>query len=361
MAVSGTPGAALGGLGPAWTGRRVTVRRQRPDGMLSDVVGTLEQIDDTHLWVRRRGGDLTVVDRTTVRAVRLVPPPPPRRLRASVEEVEAVGASCWPAGRTVSLGGWLLRSADGVSRRANSVVITGPPDRPVDQALTRVEEFYAAAAPGGLVPQVQVPVGHPLEAELAAAGWVPEPGPPPEGAVLVQVAAVDDALGALGALGIQGGRGLAAPPDLVVPDPRAPGSVVAHPGLTPGWVDRYRGSRAPRSDAALYALQAILTTPPAGGEVTLARVQPPGVRVPAAVGRGAVVGPWVSLSAVSVAAEQRRTGLARAVIAHLLAWGRDRGARWAHLLVATDNAPARSLYASCGFVTHHALRWWRPA
>lgn len=76
-----------------------------------------------------------------------------------------------------------------------------------------------------------------------------------------------------------------------------------------------------------------------------------------AEGHGAVDGDWLGLHGVQVAPPYRRQGLATTVIAGLLEWGAEHGARTAWLHVETDNAPAIALYEGLGFTTHHTCRY----
>ena len=58
-----------------------------------------------------------------------------------------------------------------------------------------------------------------------------------------------------------------------------------------------------------------------------------------------------------VAESRRRRGLGLAVMAALLEWGAEQGARTAYLQVLGDNGPALGLYERLGFGTHHAYRY----
>ena len=53
---------------------------------------------------------------------------------------------------------------------------------------------------------------------------------------------------------------------------------------------------------------------------------------------------------------ERRRGHARALMAGLLAWGREQGSRHAYLQVVEANAPAMALYASLGYAPLY--RYW---
>ena len=76
-----------------------------------------------------------------------------------------------------------------------------------------------------------------------------------------------------------------------------------------------------------------------------------------AIGRVASARGWTGIAAVEVAPDARRRGLAQAVMAGLLAWGRDRGDRAAYLQVARANDAARALYDRLGFTDHSGYHY----
>ncbi|MDO7868922.1 GNAT family N-acetyltransferase [Nocardioides jiangxiensis] len=76
-----------------------------------------------------------------------------------------------------------------------------------------------------------------------------------------------------------------------------------------------------------------------------------------AEGLAAVDGDWIGIHDLLVDPARRRQGLARATVAALLEWGVEQGASTAWLHVEADNVPARTLYESLGFVTHHRMRY----
>lgn len=68
-------------------GARVVIRyRLRPGEhgafgeQLSDVLGYVTEVDDTHVSVETRGGTVSI-ERTAITHAKTVPPPPPRRQR----------------------------------------------------------------------------------------------------------------------------------------------------------------------------------------------------------------------------------------------------------------------------------------
>ncbi|MGY2702134.1 GNAT family N-acetyltransferase [Nocardioides sp. HB32] len=80
-----------------------------------------------------------------------------------------------------------------------------------------------------------------------------------------------------------------------------------------------------------------------------------------ASGVAAYADDWVGFRSIEVSPDQRRQGLALAVMDVLLEWGAERGATTAYLQVLGDNTPAVALYEGLGFTTHHAYRYLAPA
>lgn len=66
-------------LTPDDVGKRVTTRRQLPNGAYSDAIGELESWTEGVLRIRRRDGSVTEIAEATLVAGKVVPPPPPRR------------------------------------------------------------------------------------------------------------------------------------------------------------------------------------------------------------------------------------------------------------------------------------------
>jgi ribosomal protein S18 acetylase RimI-like enzyme len=73
-----------------------------------------------------------------------------------------------------------------------------------------------------------------------------------------------------------------------------------------------------------------------------------------------IAGAWAGLAAVEVAAAYRRRGLATAVVARLVGWALERGARWCYLQVSPDNDAALALWRRYGFRPHHRYHYLEP-
>ena len=241
----------------------------------------------------------------------------------SIAELEAVAAAGWRAPDEASLGGWLLRAAEGFTGRGNSALAVGDPGLPLADALTRVCDWYAAR---GLPPLVAVP--HPLgrpgdghvDRFLDRRGWGVRSGP----AVVMTAATASVA-----------NSGTAADAEL-------------RPEPDQAWLDLYHGYRKQLPPVARRLLlsapfQAFASIRRDGGIV--------------AIGRVAVAAGWGGLSAVAVHPGHRRAGLATAITVALAEAAAGQGAARLYLQVEEDNTAAMALYARCGFTGHHRYHY----
>lgn len=292
----------------------MTVRHRTPSGSATDVVGDLVAHDGRRLLIRDRDG---VEHAVTLADVIAGHPVAARPAPGRVVELEHVAAAGWPAVETEPLGDWLLRAAGGFTGRANSALAIGDPGVPFATAADRVRAWYAAR---GLPGRAAVVLPSPEDDAFAALGWTPQD------AVLVQAADVASVLDAL-------------PPSPV------PVDVLAEP--SDAWLARYTARGRVTADG-----RRVLT----GGEsVGFAQICDGPALL--AIGRGVVVADWLGVSAIEVDPAVRGRGYGKAVTRALLEWGAAGGARRAYLQVQAHNAPARALYASLGFRTHHRYRY----
>ncbi len=295
---------------PNWTGRRVSVRRvveRAPDGRLlqGDVVGELVSVDAQTAVVETAGG-LVEVPLALVTAARLVAPSTRDDL-----ELQGIAARALRAQHSAELDGWLLRADPGRPRRANSVLPRAQLRLPLDEALSRAHDWYAALGKPVLV-QVPYPARRLLDAALDERGWTYEA--PSQ----VLVAGLDR---------------LARPEAPAVRIDDAPDDA---------WLAATGGDRA------------LLTR---HDTVAFASVRD-GARVVAAA-RGCVDGGWLALSAVVVEQSQRRRGHATRLSAALAGWATGLGARRGYLQVERENTAALALYTGLGFWLHHEYHYRR--
>ncbi|WP_435080672.1 GNAT family N-acetyltransferase [Clavibacter michiganensis] len=254
----------------------------------------------------------------------------PRAAAALLDDLAERG---WPAEHRERHGGWILRAAGGVTKRANSALPAGPVADP-DAALDAVEAF---ARDHGIDACVQVsPASEPadLASRLAARGYVAE------ARTLVQVA---DA--AAVAERLAGARN--ADPALAVTVADAPDDA---------WLDAWWSVDGRGGSAELAVARGILERGPS----VYAAVRDgdrDGDRV-LATARLALVGGWGGLFAVATRPEARRRGLSRAVMGAAVRAGVERGITDLWLQVVAENDGARALYDGLGFQTASRYEYW---
>ena len=249
-----------------------------------------------------------------------------RRSPLGVEELERVAARGWQGLEQADLGGWLLRAGGGFTGRANSALVVGDPGMPLPDAVDAVTGWYAER---GLRPCAQLPgvQSRAADAAFAAAGWERD----------------EDTLVLTAPIGASRPAGAGA--DVAVDLAPAPDDA---------WLAgyRYRGGPLPASAVPVLTHAA---------DVVFASVRlAPDPAPLAAVARGVLTDGWLGVTAVTVAEQHRRRGLATAVMGALQDWAAERGAHSVYLQVVAGNAPARALYRRTGFIEHHRYHYRRP-
>jgi N-acetylglutamate synthase len=243
----------------------------------------------------------------------------------SIDDLELAAAPAWRACEEDRLGDWLLRAAGGFTGRANSVLAVGDPGLPPAAAIEKVRGWYSERGRPAMI-AVPYPTGQPaasaLDRLLAGLGWT----------IRADAATVMTAEGSKVAASV-----------------RADGAVVefdAEPDAA--WLARYHYRGGPLPQMALT----LLTSAPwqefgsvRSGDQTIA------------IGRVAGASDWAGLTAIEVAPEHRRKGLAVAITAALAARAASRGFPNLYLQVTDDNTAARSLYRRLGFTDHHGYHY----
>lgn len=247
-----------------------------------------------------------------------VPPRPSHLTRVSARDAELRGLGLIPGMETEELGDWVLRTDPApvgrLLKRANSCLALGSPGLPFAAALERLLAFYAAR---DRAPMAQVEQGSAVEADFLAAGWQPL-GRGDASFQATPLARLHRLLGQIAQ----------------VQDSHAGGA----PVLAPGTVAEPRPGSTTAATAELHDAQ--------------------GARI--AAGSAVLDGDWLGVHGLSVDPAHRRRGLATAVMAELVEWGAEHGARTVWLHVEADNAPALAMYERLGFSEHHAVRYLVP-
>jgi ribosomal protein S18 acetylase RimI-like enzyme len=233
------------------------------------------------------------------------------RLRASVEEA---CLNAWPALKEIYYDGWLLRFAQGETRRTNSVNVLAPGARGLDEKIAYCEHIYA---------------DHGLPAYFRIRSY-DDP-------------ALGEALDARGFRAEDDTRTLfldfaATPPGEasrnveMMDGPPSAEWFAAH--------ERFTGQ--PSTDVRRRLLD-LVAIPAAFAAV---RAEDGAI---ASVAYGAIHDRILNLQWVATDPARRRGGFSRATLSELLLWAEASGAEGACLQVVADNTPAVALYESMGF------------
>jgi GNAT superfamily N-acetyltransferase len=138
-------------LDPGLIGQRLTLRLHDPEGGYRDLVGVLESATT----IRMRSGEIVEFDPQQIAIVHPIKEIVSKAgsgapLSLRIAELEALSTLTWPPREIKEMGQWRIRISDGVTYRANSVFVAGPPPfgEPgfdIDNAIDQVEKIYAAS------------------------------------------------------------------------------------------------------------------------------------------------------------------------------------------------------------------------
>jgi GNAT superfamily N-acetyltransferase len=238
-----------------------------------------------------------------------------------IRQIEEISLNALPALKTVFYDGWVLRFADGYTRRANSV---NPIYESTVESVEKIEYCEELFEESGIqlnfkMTEQATPGG--LDKELDAFGYRREAG------CYLQVAGTKD----------------------VEPDIKA--EMLGLPDS--GWADTYtfiypkytQYRNLIKTLAGLIVPQKVFMLIKENGRT-------------AAVGYAVVEDGYVGLYDIAVVESARRKGFGRQIVKNLMKFGRENGADKAYLQVLTANDPALKLYESLGFKTGYEY-WYR--
>lgn len=298
-------------------GSRVVLRYRLPPGYshpMTDVIGTLDRLDDAVVAVTTERGEHIQVSRERVVALKSLAARPIRT--SEIRALEEAASDGWPGLEQEWIDGWILKAGNGFTGRANSATPLHPDAG--DRSLPEIAAWYADR---GLLPRLLLP---------DRLGSVP-PGWRSAQDVIVMAADVTDFVAPQ------------SPPIVVTAEPDS------------AWLAAYHHHGEPTPASGVPVLAAVRD-----GVLGFVRLGDPAVTL--AVARAAVTGApdgrrWVGLTAVEVAPGHRRRGLGTLVCASAIDWGRQQGATHAYLQVESSNLAAVSMYREMGFVEHHRYRY----
>lgn len=236
--------------------------------------------------------------------------------------LEEVSLNAWPAIQTTLYDGWLLRLANGYTRRANSVTALYPGTLAVEDKVRACERFYREQGQTPvfrLTPFAQPPE---LDAYLAGQGYRRRD--------TTSVQAVD----------LASFYGAGSKRAYMLPD---------RSGVEM-WLGSFHRMNPQRADLKTHRQLLSLIV----GTLCPMVLMVDGQEV--ACGLGVLTGEFFGLFDVVTDPYHRRLGYGMELARSLLDWGQAMRARTAYLQVMADNAAALPLYARLGF--EEVYRYW---
>ncbi|GBG12231.1 hypothetical protein PAT3040_07099 [Paenibacillus agaridevorans] len=244
-------------------------------------------------------------------------------IAAEYKRLEEISLNGWPALQTVLLGGWLVRFADGYTKRSNSVsaIYDGFPE--ADEKIRICEALYRAR---GLAPVFKVtPFVHPgdLDDRLQSRGY----------------GKIDHTLVKAAPL-----AGIEAPSreDLTLTEE-----------ITEVWLDAVAELQKLTPSQRETTRRMFANRPLKQG---FAMLEENGR--PVACGLAVIEDGWAGLYDIVTAPEARGRGFGEAITRGLFRYAHKQGARMGYLLVVRDNTAANGLYDKLGFETVYEY-WYR--
>ncbi|AEX72906.1 N-acetylglutamate synthase, CG3035 family [Corynebacterium diphtheriae] len=290
-------------------GDRIVVRQEE-----FDTIGHVLSVDPLIVRPHARGGLPSNAEPVRIDNPLMIKRLSPRTVRnADIRAIEVATAKAFPGIEHTWCGQWLLRAGDGVTERSNSAAPLGPQALFTPVPYEEIKEFYRRHNLPALI----------LVPERIAPAIL---GDGPE--IIVMTHPLDN----VSEINDVHAEFLDQPDD--------------------EWLELYhfRGKALPR-----HALELLRTT--IDGRMCFGRLKRDGKTV--AITRGTITDGYLGYSAVEVAPEYRRQGLATELGAAMLAWGKAHGAHTAYLQVIESNAAGIGLYHKLGFVEHHRHKYVR--
>jgi ribosomal protein S18 acetylase RimI-like enzyme len=238
-----------------------------------------------------------------------------------IRHLEELSMNAWPALRTLLYDGWVVRFANGYTKRANSVNPLYASTGSVEEKITACEQLYWRENLGVVFKMTSSVYPNDLDETLARCGYRLHA---PTSVQTLELAGVDGC-------------------------PMTDSTLTETP--SEGWLrdlcrlsgidDRHR----------VTLRQMIGNLVPEGGFISLRH----GGQV-VACGMGVVQDGFIGLFDIVTDAGFRHRGFGRQVVLDLLAWGKGQSAHTAYLQVMLDNGPALRLYSKVGF--REVYQYW---
>jgi N-acetylglutamate synthase len=238
-----------------------------------------------------------------------------------VRQFEELSNNAWPALQTMQYDGWILRFANGVTKRSNSVNMLYPSFLDPDEKISFCEDIYASQK---ITPCFKItPITEPpdMDQRLATRGYFIH------SVVSFQTMKISS----------------------IPPGPIQ--EICIETELNPRWIDDFirMNEFDPCRKSTYIGIMKQLHLPKC--LISLSR---DGRTI--GVGLGVLEGNFLGLFDIVVDKAFRKTGLGYLIVENILRWGRKYGADTTYLQVLSDNMPAIMLYEKMGFT--EAYQYW---
>jgi N-acetylglutamate synthase len=245
-------------------------------------------------------------------------------MRAEQLKIEELSLSAWPALQTRVYDGWILRFAEGFTRRSNSVNPLYASTLGLDEKIRVCEGIYAERGLPTIFKMLDCEEHEALDSALAARAYASE---------------AETSLRTMDLSRIEGAAGKAGRAELEV-----------GPSFDEAWIGAFcdcsglEAEREPvRRILANVATRKIAVRASIGGRVV-------------GCGYGALDQAYVGIFDIVVAPDMRGRGIGEGLMRAILEGSRASGAERAYLQVLVGNTPAERLYDKLGFSEEY--RYW---
>ncbi len=257
------------------------------------------------------------------KSVKLSVTPGPRSGVDDIRFLEEITMNAWPSLQTVFMDGWILRLANGYTKRANCVNSLYPSTQPLRRKIDTCERLYHSKGLKSIFKITPASLPTELDAVLAGAGYGRE------GRTSVQVLNLEQWCRSRD-MGVE-----------------------LYCDFAADWHVAYcmmNGIALEHQDT----VRQLLGLGVHGKRLAVLRREGKVV----ACGLGVKQDQFMGLFDIVVNPKMRSLGFGKAVAEGLLAWGKQDGAKTAYLQVLVENMPAQQLYSRLGFCEEYQY-WYR--
>lgn len=242
-----------------------------------------------------------------------------------VKLFEELSMNAWPAFQTLLFDGWILRLAEGYTKRANSISPLYGSSQNDNDKLAFCEAFYGKQGLPAIFKLTDEGCPDKLDNLLEKRGYLRLD----ETALMVLKLSKEDEF-------------------------PVKGSVSLNWGLSEDWLENYFQCSKDLSLTNRVTARRLLGNIK-GALVTAKATQE---KKPCGFGLGVMERGYLGIFDILVSEDFRRKGVGRAVMEGLLSSGREAGAHTAYLQVVKGNTPAERLYEGLGFKKAYSY-WYR--